>query len=115
MAHSNLARPASLQPLQEYLHLRTQAAELEDHTEACESRDFTRCPLCDQARDIQIRQRRLMELHGDNWAVLLNQCAEALDALLDITSYATNDTEREIHLRAEALIRKFKETEGPRD
>jgi hypothetical protein len=67
---------STLPPLQEYLHLRSQAAELEDHTtEACEPRDFARCPWCEQARDLQIRQRQLMELHGESWAVLLSQRA----------------------------------------
>jgi hypothetical protein len=108
LAHSNLP------PLAEYLHLRTQAADLEDHTEACSPKDFTRCPLCDKAGEITFRQRRLMELHGDNWAVLLNQFAEALDEILDLVPFAINDTEREMHLRAEALIKKFKETEASR-
>jgi hypothetical protein len=108
LAHSNLP------PLEEYLHLRTQAAELEDHTEACSPKDFTRCPLCDKAHDIQIRQRRLMELHGDTWIFLLNQFAESLDEILDLVPFAVDDSEREIHLRAEALIRKFKGTEAER-
>ena len=42
------------------------------------------------------------------------QLAGSLDELLDLVPFAIDDTEREIHLRAEALIRKIKSLEASR-
>jgi len=56
----------------------------------------------------------LSSLSPSALAELVTELYSSLDELLDLVPFAIDDTEREIHLRAEALIRKIKSLEASR-
>jgi len=56
----------------------------------------------------------LTSLSPSALAELVTELYSSLDELLDLVPFAIDDTEREIHLRAEALIRKIKSLEASR-
>ena len=56
----------------------------------------------------------LASLSPSALAELVTELYSSLDELLDLDPFAIDDTEREIHLRAEALIRKIKSLEASR-
>lgn len=64
-----------------------------------------------QSHDFQTsrRQRRLSCSQPLRWRKTLGELREALEALLDISPFATNKVEGEIHLRAMEAIQKAKE------
>jgi hypothetical protein len=55
------------------------------------------------------RQFRLSCSQPLRWRKSMQELREALEALLDISPFATNSVEQEIHLRAVAAIRETKE------
>ena len=71
----NEAKPPMYEALGEYLALRDELAELEAREDECrcDVMAFYTCELCRVATEKHSKQRNLMTLWGDNWAVALSQ------------------------------------------
>ena len=69
----NITRRLATDALREYLKLREELGALEARESECRCEDFSRCDLCTETRDKAHRSRGLMELWGDNWAVMLQE------------------------------------------
>jgi hypothetical protein len=73
------ATPA-FEALAEYLELRAELVRLEAQGEkecGCDPNNFHTCDLCKATDARQFQTRRLVELWGDNWAVMLSQFTHA--------------------------------------
>jgi hypothetical protein len=72
-ARKDITRRSALDALGEYLKLREELGALEARDNECQCEDFYRCGLCTETRDKAHRTRGLIELWGDNWAVMLQE------------------------------------------
>jgi hypothetical protein len=79
---TDITRRLATAALREYLDLRAELGALEAREAecTCDAKEFHRCDLCTETRDKAHRLRGLMELWGDNWAVVLDQPLKALEA-----------------------------------
>ena len=65
----------TLDALEEYLQLLAEVGELEnrEHECECDSYNFHTCSLCKESQEKLHRSKVLLDLWGENWAVLLKQ------------------------------------------
>jgi hypothetical protein len=80
---NNITRRLAADALREYLQLREELGGLEARESECTSdlNEFHRCDLCTETRDKAHRLRGLLDLWGEQWAVLLDRSRKMLGEL----------------------------------
>jgi hypothetical protein len=102
-----MSENSSITALREFMKLREEIAELEQHENAHEREEFEPCALCNELARKSSRHRWLLQVHGDNWAVLLTGSIEALKSMHDAVTMGDSPGEfQDACKQIEAAIRK---------